>query len=99
MFNYPLFLSLRVVSFLIPLAFSFQLHSKDASTHFNELVSEGYGGVRLGNSADLGDYILSVSMSPFTSGTEPSTAIETVRLIAQRDLAGILGTKCPLKLR
>ena len=61
--------------------------------HFQELVSEGFGGVRCGNTADLGEYILSVSMSEFPASTDPMLAIETARIIAQRDLAGILGTK------
>ena len=62
--------------------------------HFEELVTEGFGGVRHGSTADLGDYILSVSMSEFPANTDPMLAIETARIIAQRDLAGILGTKC-----
>jgi hypothetical protein len=65
----------------------------DPAKNFNELISEGFGGVRFGNSADLGDYILSVSISEFPASTDPMLAIETARIIAQRDLAGILGTK------
>ena len=79
-------------SFLVPLF----LYG-DPAKHFEELVTEGFGGVRHGSTADLGDYILSVSMSEFPANTDPMLAIETARIIAQRDLAGILGTKMSSK--
>ena len=59
---------------------------------FEELVG-GSGGVRYGNTPDLGKYILCVSMLEVNQGVNPTTAIETVRVIAQRDLAAVLGSR------
>ncbi len=95
--NLSSFNLLRVASLLLLLPVFFKLEASTPAKYFEELVSEGYGGVRFGNSVELGDYILSVSMSQLAAGTDPSTAIETVRIIAQRDLAGILGTKMSSK--
>ena len=60
---------------------------------FAELVDGGFGGVNYGTTAELGEYILCVSMLEIAPGSDPSTAIETVRILAQRDLASVIGVK------
>lgn len=65
--------------------------------HFDELVESGFAGVRFDNDANLGDYILAVSMLEVSPHTDLSTAIETARIIAQRELASVLGSKMSAK--
>jgi len=65
--------------------------------HFDELVESGFAGVRFDNDANLGDYILAVSMLEVSQHTNLSTAVETVRILAQRELASVLGSKMSAK--
>jgi hypothetical protein len=65
--------------------------------HFDDLVESGVAGVRFDNDDSLGDYILAVSMLELSQHTNLSTAVETVRILAQRELASVLGSKMTAK--
>lgn len=77
-----------ILSLLAPLAWA-----GNPQGEFEELVQSGFGGVKYGNTTELGEYILCVSMLNINPGTDPSTAIETVRILAQRDLASVIGVE------
>jgi hypothetical protein len=81
-----------ILLLLAPLAWA-----GNPQAEFEELVANGLGGVERGATPELGDYILSVSTLEIEPGTNLSTAIETVRILAQRELASVIGAKMSAK--
>jgi hypothetical protein len=78
---------------LLPLLLVKGLLAGSIEEQFDQIVSTGFGGVEYGATDEHGDYILCVSMLEVSPQSNLTTAVETVRILAQRELAAVMGSE------